>query len=95
MDKTNNKIVTVTTHYYDGKKSLPLDIKLYQHSYSLEEKASIGIELIDQTLNRGHHPGIVLIDTDYGNNTIFLKKLEERKLKYLGGIAKNRLRSIP
>ncbi|GCA96348.1 transposase, partial [Microcystis aeruginosa 11-30S32] len=26
----------------------------------------------------------------YGNNTNFLKALEERKLKYLGGLAKNR-----
>ena len=28
-------IVTVTTHYYDGKKSFPIEIKLYQHSSSL------------------------------------------------------------
>jgi hypothetical protein len=32
----------------------------------------------------------VLIDSRYGNNTTFLKELEERKLKYLGGVAKNR-----
>jgi len=32
----------------------------------------------------------VLIDAGYGNNTNFLKALEERKLKYLGGLAKNR-----
>jgi SRSO17 transposase len=32
----------------------------------------------------------VLIDAGYGNNTNFLKDLEERKLKYLGGLAKNR-----
>jgi hypothetical protein len=41
-------------------------------------------------LNRGYRPGIVLIDSSYGNNTSFLKDLEERKLKYIGGIAKNR-----
>ena len=35
-------------------------------------------------------PGIVLIDGGYGNNTTFLKKLEERELKYLRKIAKNR-----
>lgn len=27
-------IVMVTTHLYDGVKSLPLDIKLYQHATS-------------------------------------------------------------
>ncbi len=27
----------VTTHLYDGKKSLPLDIELYQHADSLPE----------------------------------------------------------
>ena len=32
----------------------------------------------------------MLIDAGYGNNTNFLKALEERKLKYLGGVAKNR-----
>ena len=32
----------------------------------------------------------MLIDAGYGNNTNFLKDLEERKLKYLGGLAKNR-----
>jgi SRSO17 transposase len=92
-------IVTVTTHYYDGKKSFPIEIKLYQHSSSLakgkddeffEKKTDIGIELIDRSLSLGLSPGIVLIDGGYGNNTTFLKKLEERKLKYLGKIAKKR-----
>ena len=46
--------------------------------------------LIDRSLSRGLSPGIVLIDGGYGNNTTFLKKLEERELKYLGKIAKNR-----
>jgi hypothetical protein len=41
-------------------------------------------------LKRGYKPGIVLIDSSYGNNTSFLKDLEERKLNYIGGIAKNR-----
>ncbi|EAZ91666.1 hypothetical protein CY0110_26083 [Crocosphaera chwakensis CCY0110] len=35
-------------------------------------------------------PGIVIIDSGYGNNTSFLKELESQKLKYLGGIARNR-----
>ncbi|MEM1171573.1 MAG: transposase [Cyanobacteria bacterium P01_H01_bin.35] len=50
---------------------------------------------MDGSLNKGHHPGIVLIDVGYGNNTTFMKKLEDRELNYLGGVAKNRLRSIP
>ena len=46
--------------------------------------------MIDKSLNRGSRPGITLIDSAYGNNTSFLKELENRKLKYIGGIAKNR-----
>ena len=99
IGKTDNGIVIVTTHLYDGKKSLPLDVELYQPASSLpdgkedeqfKKKPELGIELIDRSLNRGYRPGRVLIDSGYGNNTTFLKKLEERKLKYLGGIAKNR-----
>ena len=91
--------VIVTTHLYDGKKSLPLDIKLYQHKNSLKEgkkdplfnkKPQLAIELIERSLNRGYRPGIVLIDAGYGNNTTWLKELEKRKLKYIGGLAKNR-----
>ena len=55
-----------------------------------EKKPDIGIELIDRSLSRGLSPGRVLIDGGYGNNTKILKKLEERELKYLGKIAKNR-----
>ncbi|MCC3544858.1 MAG: transposase, partial [Microcoleus sp. PH2017_22_RUC_O_B] len=33
---------------------------------------------------------IVLMDAGYGNNTSFLQELENRKLKYIGGLAKNR-----
>ena len=113
--KTENGNVVITTHLYDGKKSLPLDIELYQHGDSLPEgkkahrplggflrvrteqadpefkkKPTLALELIDKSLNRGYRPGIVLIDSSYGNNTSFLKELEERKLNYIGGIAKNR-----
>ena len=89
----------VTTHLYDGKKSLPLDIELYQHRNSLPEgkknpefkkKPTLAFELIDKSLNRDFRPVIVLIDSGYGNNTKFLKELEKRKLNYLGGLAKNR-----
>ena len=95
--------MVVTTHLYDGKKSLPLDIELYQHGNSLPEgkkdpefkkKPELALELIDKSLKRGYKPGIVLIDSGYGNNTSFLIELEKRKLNYIGGIAKNRNISI-
>jgi hypothetical protein len=99
IGKTDNGIVVVTTHLYDGKKSLPLDIELYQPASSLpqgkkdiefKKKPELALALIDRSLNRGYRPGIVLIDAGYGNNTTFLLSLEERRLKYLGGLAKNR-----
>ena len=99
IGKTDNGNVVVTTHLYDGKKSLPLDIELYQHSDSLPEgkkdpkfkkKPTLALELIDRSLNRGYRPGIVLIDSAYGNNASLLKELEKRGLNYIGGIAKNR-----
>jgi SRSO17 transposase len=99
IGKTDNGIVVVTTHLYDGKKSMPLDIELYQHANSLpegkqdpefEKKTDIAIKLIDLTLSKGYQPGIVIVDAGYGNNTSFLLELEKRKLKYLGGVAKNR-----
>ena len=37
IGKTDNGIVVVTTHLYDGRKSLPLDVELYQHKSSLPE----------------------------------------------------------
>jgi SRSO17 transposase len=91
--------VVVTTHLYDGKKSLPLDIELYQHASCLPEgkkdkefkkKPELALDLIDRSLSRGYRPGIVLIDAGYGNNKNFLFELEERRLKYIGGLAKNR-----
>jgi len=99
IGKTDNGIVVVTTHLYDGKKSLPLDIELYQHASSLpqgkkdiefKKKPELALALVDRSLTRGYRPGIVIIDAGYGNNTTFLLELEKRKLKYLGGLAKNR-----
>jgi hypothetical protein len=99
IGKTDNGIVVVTTHLYDGKKSLPLDVELYQHASSLpqgkkdiefKKKPELALALINRSLERGYRPGIVLIDAGYGNNTTFLLELEKRKLKYLGGLAKNR-----
>ena len=99
IGKTENGIVVVTTHLYDGKKSLPLDIELYQHASSLPEgkkdpefkkKPELALDLIDRSKERGYRPGIVVIDAGYGNNTTFLLELEKRQLKYIGGLAKNR-----
>ena len=99
IGKTDNGNVVVTTHLYDGKKSLPLDIELYQHAKSLPEgkkdpkfkkKPELALKLIDKSMERGYRPGIVLIDSGYGNNTKFLIELEKRKSNYLGGLAKNR-----
>jgi SRSO17 transposase len=62
----------VTTHLYDGKKSLPLDIELYQQASSLPEgkkdsefkkKPELALELIDRCKQRGYRPGIVLTVT--------------------------------
>ncbi len=89
----------MTSHLYDGVKSLPLDIELYQKADSLpqgksdpefKKKPELALDLIDKSLARGYKPGIVLIDGGYGNNTSFLEELEKRELKYIGGIAKNR-----
>ncbi len=99
IGKTDNGNVVVTTHLYDRKKSLPLDIELYQHAKSLPEgktdqefkkKPDLALELIDKSRARGYRPEIVLIDSGYGNNTTFLIELEKRKLNYLRGLAKNR-----
>jgi len=99
IGKTDNGIVVVTTHLYDGRKSLPLDIELYQHASSLKEgkqdsefekKPELAIKLIDRTIQRKYQPGIVIVDAGYGNNTSFLLELEKRELKYLGGVARNR-----
>jgi DDE superfamily endonuclease len=99
IGKTDNGVVAVTTHLYDGKKSLPLDLEIYKHANSLaagkedeefKKKPEIALELIQKSLDRGHKPGIVIIDAGYGNNSSFLKQLESKKLTYLGGVAKNR-----
>lgn len=99
IGKTDNGNVVVTTHLYDGKKSLPLDLELYQHSNSLPEgkedalfrkKPEIALSLVEKSLGRGYRPGIVIMDAGYGNNTSLLERLENLKLNYLGGMAKNR-----
>jgi SRSO17 transposase len=99
VGKTDNGNVIVTTHIYDGVRSLPLDLELYQKAENFEKgeedpsfqkKPEIAIKLIEKSLERNYQPEIVLIDGGYGNNSDFLNKLEEKNLKYIGGIAKNR-----
>lgn len=99
IGKTDNGVVVVTTHLYDGVKNIPLDLEIYQPASSLEKgkeddefkkKPELALELINKSIKRGYRPKIVLIDAGYGNNTPFLVELEKRKLEYIGGIAKNR-----
>ena len=100
IGKTENGIVTVTTHLYDGVRSLPLDIELYEHADSLPEgkkdkdfvkKPDLALKLIKKTIQRKFGPGIVLMEVVYGNNSNFLREVEKLKLSYIGGLAKNRL----
>ncbi|NER34676.1 MAG: IS701 family transposase [Oscillatoria sp. SIO1A7] len=99
IGKVDNGIVMVTTHLYDGVRSLPLDVAQYIHADSLDKgkenpsfkkKPSLALELIDKCLNRGYSPKVTLIDGGYGNNRSFLKELEKRGLTYIGVLAKNR-----
>lgn len=103
IGKTDNGIVIVTTHLYDGVRSLPLDVELYQKADSFPKgkedkdfikKPDIALKLVNQTIKRKYRPGIVLMDGGYGNNSTFLKELETLKLNYIGGLAKNRLATV-
>ncbi len=105
LRKLNNDFFdrVVTTHLYDGVRSLPLDIELYQHATSLPEgkkdkdfvkKPDLALKLIKKTLKRKWRPGIVLIDGGYGNNSRFLNEVEKLNLIYIGGLAKNRKASV-
>ena len=41
IGKTDNGLVTVTTHLYDGRKSLPLDLEIYQKASDFEQEKKI------------------------------------------------------
>ncbi len=93
---SSNGIVVVTTHLYDGRKSLPLDLELYQHMGSLpqgkqdplfEKKTELALKLIDRSLERKYQPGIVIVDAGYGNNTSFLLEAREAAVKVSGRIS--------
>lgn len=93
-----NGIVVVTTHLYDGRKSLPLDLELYQHFYSLaegkqdplfENQPELAIKLIDVSLSRGYQPRIVIVDAGYGNNTSFLLNARKPETKIFRWISES------
>ncbi len=99
IGKTENGNVIVTTHGYDGVRSFPLDVELYQKAENLplgkddpkfQKKPEIAVNLIEKSLNRNYIPSIILMDGGYGNNSALLEKIEEKKLHYIGVIAKNR-----
>ena len=103
VGKTDNGNVIVTTHVYDGVRSYPLDLDIYykaenftngKEDENFRKKPEIAIELIEKCLNRKLIPSFVLIDGGYGNNSYLLNELEEKKLTYIGGIAKNRNVSV-
>ena len=73
------RVISTRQFFTSGKKDI-----------EFKKKPELALELIDRSLERRYRPGIVLIDAGYGNNTTFLLQLEKRKLKYLGGLAKNR-----
>jgi len=99
VGKTDNGNVIVTTHIYDGVRTVPLDVEIYYKADNFEEgkedeqfrkKPEIALELLEKCLSRNLKPKIVLIDGGYGNNSSLLNKLSEKKLTYIGVIAKNR-----
>lgn len=53
IGKTKHGVVAVTSHLYDGLKSLPLDIELYQKAHSLPEEkvSSSGVKIYKTPLN--------------------------------------------
>ncbi len=100
IGKTDNGIVIVTTHLYDGVRSPPLDVELYQNSgywpdgqedKNFVKKPDLARKLVNKTWERKYGLGVVLIDGGYGNNANFLLNLEKLKLNYIGGLALNRL----
>jgi hypothetical protein len=100
LGKTDRGVVMVTTHLYDGVRSLPLDLALYQPASRFEQgkqapefikKPELALQLIDQCLKRKWHPGVVVLDAGYGNNTPLLQQLDCRHLRYLASIAHNRV----
>ena len=77
----------------------PLDVELYQKADNLpdgkddpkfQKKPELAFNLIEKCLDRNYIPKVILMDGGYGNNSTLLGKIEEKNLKYIGVIAKNR-----
>jgi len=99
IGKVDNGVVMVTSHAFDGVKSVPIDAQLYKHSSSLEggkedpefeKKPNIALALVDRCLGRELRPGLIVLDAGYGNNAPLLKELEGRGLRYVAAINKAR-----
>lgn len=67
IGKTDNGVVSVTTHLWDGTKSLPLDVALYHKADTLPEgkkdkdffkKTELALLLIDRSYRRSIRPRI-------------------------------------
>jgi DDE superfamily endonuclease len=95
IGKVDNGMVMVTTHIFDGKRGYPVDLATYKPASSLEggkenaeftKKPDLALALVDKCLKRGMRPGVVLMDSGYGNNTPFLLALEEKELKYVASV---------
>jgi len=100
VGKVDNGMVMVTTHAYDGVRGVPLDLAMYKPASTLPEgkadpnfvkKPELALRLIDRCLERGHTPGLSLVDSGYGNNGPFLLELENRELKYIAALIKTRI----
>ena len=98
IGKTDHSNMIVTTHVYDGIRSYPLDLEIYDQADNLldgkedqqfKKKSKIAIELVEKCLNRNLIPSIILIEDSYEDNGYFLNELEKKKLIYIGAIAKN------
>ena len=55
-----------------------------------QKKPDIAMDLINKCLDKGLSPGLVLLDAGYGNNVPLLKRIEEKGLKYVASINKNK-----
>jgi SRSO17 transposase len=92
IGKVDNGAVVVTSHACDNKRCVPLDLRQYypasclpkgKEDENFKTKPQLAIELVDRCLARDLKPGRVIADSFYGDNTNFLKALEERNMEYV------------
>ncbi|NEP45718.1 MAG: transposase [Okeania sp. SIO2H7] len=58
---------------------------------SRSTKPDLALLLIDRCLNRGIKPANIVMDAGYGNNNKLLKELEDRGLRYVVSISRDRV----